>query len=346
MNTMNGGNHGGFGGGGGGFSHKAPILATDMRCYFECPEGFKKDYDLRLHIKLRHKNEDEAELRRAYQACEEEIALVKRTCSVFQCAMCPKQLSESGALADHVKSKHGLQWNEYKDQYGRCEVESAPFECKICGRVIKYDRKIIQVHMKHVHRITWEQYLDRIRKMRKGQMAGDLPDIELFECKICNASVKFIFKGNHLKRVHKITEGEYVELFQDELMNENRSTIPKPPTNMQPMNQPANIPMKTEYDDRFGDGSMMPSNFSSNSAPMNSPQMQNQWRNASYGQSKNNHNNSDMNENYNEMTMQDPDQKFPMMDTDVFVKPHYFGRTNVSGSISNINPPGFSFNHA
>ena len=30
---------------------------------------------------------------------------------------------------------------EYKDRFGRCETESAPFECKICGKVIKYDRQ-------------------------------------------------------------------------------------------------------------------------------------------------------------------------------------------------------------
>merc|ERR1712223_734607 len=79
-----------------GFSHKAPALSTDMRCYFECPENFKKDYDLRLHLKIKHRNEDQNELKRAYQDAEEEIALTRRSYSTFQCALCPKQLNESG----------------------------------------------------------------------------------------------------------------------------------------------------------------------------------------------------------------------------------------------------------
>merc|ERR1719322_665473 len=214
--------------GGGGFSHIAPILATDMRCYFECPEGFKKDYDLRLHIKLRHKNEDEEELRRAYQACEEEIALTQRTYSVFQCALCPKTFSEVGTFYDHVRKSHNLEWLEYKDKYGRCEVESAPFECKICGRVMKYNRDSTYTHLKKVHSITWVQYIERIRAMRKGKAPEELPNIEFFQCKICSASVKFITRAKHLKGVHKITEPEYVELFADELKN---SGNPQPETN-------------------------------------------------------------------------------------------------------------------
>lgn len=210
------------------FSHKAPMLSTDMRCYFGCSEGFKKDVDLRLHLKLRHRGENENELRRAYQAAEEEIALVASSASTFQCALCPKRFNNHKTFYDHVvKRTHKMEWLDYKDKYGRCEVESAPFECKICGRVIKYIRDSITKHLRMVHRITWPLYLDRIRKMRDGQRPDQLPDIEFFECKICNASVKYISKANHLKGVHKITESEYLEHFQDELSNNvNNNEIP------------------------------------------------------------------------------------------------------------------------
>lgn len=77
-----------------GFSHKAPSLATDLHCYFQCPETFKKDYDLRLHLKLRHKNEEPEELSKAYQAAEDEIAFTKRSGSKSQCAICQKNVSE------------------------------------------------------------------------------------------------------------------------------------------------------------------------------------------------------------------------------------------------------------
>merc|ERR1712141_607498 len=39
-------------------------LSTDMRCYFGCDEMFKKDYQLHLHLKLKHRNEDPIEIKR------------------------------------------------------------------------------------------------------------------------------------------------------------------------------------------------------------------------------------------------------------------------------------------
>ena len=95
---------------------------------------------------------------------------------------CAKQLSifsiliASNSDIDNIKvilstfffqTKHNMVWREYKDQYGRCEVESAPFECKICGRVVKYDRNTVHTHLKNVHGINWAMYLDRIRRMRR-----------------------------------------------------------------------------------------------------------------------------------------------------------------------------------
>jgi len=203
--------------GGGAFSHKATTLSTDLRCYFNCPQGFKKDYDLRLHIKLRHANESEAELRNAYQAAEEEIALTSRNASTYKCALCTMSYRDHGGFYGHIRKSHNMQWQDYKDTYGRCEVESAPFECKICGRVVKYARNTVHVHLKNVHRITWPKYLERIRAMRQGRPPEELPNIEFFQCKVCTSSVKFLFRAKHLKGVHKITESEYTELFKDDL---------------------------------------------------------------------------------------------------------------------------------
>lgn len=126
-------------------------------------------------------------------------------------------------------------WRDYKDQYGRCEVESAPFECKICGRVVKYDRNTVHTHLKNVHGINWAMYLDRIRRMRRGEIPEDLPAPETHECRVCNVSVKYL--KEHLKNAHKITEQEYESLFEEEDRFEppamsNKMTaniIPRPP---------------------------------------------------------------------------------------------------------------------
>ena len=52
--------------------------------------------------------------------------------------------------------------------------------------------------------------------MRKGEEPPELPGTELFECKICTASMKFSSKREHMKAVHKITELEYIELSRNE----------------------------------------------------------------------------------------------------------------------------------
>lgn len=197
---------------GGGFSHKAAALSTDMRCYFECPETFKKDYDLRLHLKIKHRNEDQNELRKAYQSAEEEIALTSRSGVTFECAICQRRFNNDGVFYDHTKEKHNLPWMDYKAQYGRCEVESTPFECKICGGVVKYTRNIVHAHLKLVHGLNWVKYLDRIRKLRKGETPDDLPMIEVFQCQICNVSVKGL--KDHVWNVHRLSELEYEERIQ------------------------------------------------------------------------------------------------------------------------------------
>ena len=131
-----------------------------------------------------------------------------------------------------------MAWKDYKDKYGRCEVESAPFECKICGRVVKYDRNTVHTHLKNVHGINWAMYLDRIRRMRRGEIPEDLPAAQTHECRVCNVSVKYL--KEHLKNAHKITEQEYESLFENDDQNgfdmkhpaaaqPAATTMPKPP---------------------------------------------------------------------------------------------------------------------
>ena len=78
-------------------------LSTDLQCYFGCEESFKKDYQLHLHLKLKHRNEDQDELSKAYEAAEEEIALTRRSASIFNCALCPKTFTDNGAFYGHIQ---------------------------------------------------------------------------------------------------------------------------------------------------------------------------------------------------------------------------------------------------
>ena len=78
-------------------------VSTDLQCYFGCDESFKKDYQLHLHLKLKHRNEDPHELSKAYEAAEEEIALTRRSASIFNCALCPKTFNDNGAFYGHIQ---------------------------------------------------------------------------------------------------------------------------------------------------------------------------------------------------------------------------------------------------
>ena len=78
-------------------------VSTDLQCYFGCDESFKKDYQLHLHLKLKHRNEDPEELAKAYEAAEEEIALTRRSASIFNCALCTKTFNDNGAFYGHIQ---------------------------------------------------------------------------------------------------------------------------------------------------------------------------------------------------------------------------------------------------
>ena len=206
------------GGGGGGGGGPASSSATDLHCPLGCNESFKKDFQVHLHLKLRHRGEPPEVMKRAYQLVEEEVELTKRSASIYQCALCEKQFNDNGAFYSHISTKHGMKWNEYKERFGRCEVESAPFECKICSRVVKYDRNTVHTHLKNVHGINWERYVERLRKLRNGEVPKQLPQMESVECKVCNVAVKHL--RDHLKNAHKITELEYETLFEGEPRND------------------------------------------------------------------------------------------------------------------------------
>ena len=103
---------------------------------------------------------------------------------------------------------------DYKREHGRCETESQPFECKICGKVVKYDRNTVHTHLKNVHGINWTRYLDRIRALRRGLKPDPLPVLRMVECRVCTVSVKYL--KEHLRNAHKITEQEYMDLFSDD----------------------------------------------------------------------------------------------------------------------------------
>ena len=84
--------------------------------------------------------------------------------------------------------------------YGKPEISSTQFTCRLCSRSMKRTRNIVTVHMKTVHGVSWQAYM---AKTRPGAPDSDMEDhVELFKCALCEKQVKG--KKQHLTRIHKI----------------------------------------------------------------------------------------------------------------------------------------------
>jgi len=212
--------------------------ASDLQCYFNCGEVFKKGYDLELHLKLRHKDENPQELARAAEAAKFEIALTRRSGTVYKCAICAKTVQGWSPFWEHIR-KHKVNFHDYRAQYGKCKIESASFQCRICDKVLEYETNIIHKHLQGVHSINWTQYLARVRNVFRGIEQEPLPEVILEQCKLCDQRVKYLkehlknkhgiikkvpcricdqsfkYLQTHLKRKHGITKDEYDQFLSD-----------------------------------------------------------------------------------------------------------------------------------
>ena len=54
-------------------------------------------------------------------------------------------------------------------------------ECKICNVTIKG----LKEHIWNVHRLREDDYMERVKKMERGEDPGELPSVETTECKVC-----------------------------------------------------------------------------------------------------------------------------------------------------------------
>ena len=185
-------------------------LASDMHCYFNCGAVFKKGYDLQLHIKLRHKDEDSIEIARAEEAAKFEIALTKRSACLYKCALCDKTVEGWSCFWEHLR-KHQISVADYKAKYGSCEIKTVKFQCRICEKVMKHESSTIHKHMQMIHGINWNQYLGRIRMEMKGVHQEPLPDlVKRHHCQICGGTFKYI--KEHFKKIHGISVEQYDQL--------------------------------------------------------------------------------------------------------------------------------------
>ena len=193
-------------------------FSSTFTCHF-CNEQFRKDYKLKLHLMLNHKNEDPEEMDKA----KEVLTKAKLDGCVHRCALCGSKYNSVANFTRHIKDVHQMTRAHYSEEYGSSEVVSRMFKCELCDKEVKHTRNIIGAHMKMVHLISWKEYQEILLKLKQGINVGDLPAPELFDCIICGVSVKY--RREHLNKKHQITEEVYDELIAKKNRGEDISEV-------------------------------------------------------------------------------------------------------------------------
>ncbi|CAB4061533.1 unnamed protein product [Lepeophtheirus salmonis] len=183
---------------------------------YGCEDVFSKEYQLYLHLRLKHDS---------YDGDEEGSESNKRGLEE-KCYLCRMKFFDVASLMAHISSVHdGPSKDNMSNLSGPNSNDSlstpknispsnnnsigGSFECKLCNRNFKYDRTAINEHLQAAHGINWLGYLDRIRVKA--------------DCKICDTSVKNL--KEHLMTVHKLTEKEYEARESDKSMNQSALSI-------------------------------------------------------------------------------------------------------------------------
>ena len=87
----------------------ANSFSTMFTCFF-CNEQFRKDYKLKLHLMLNHKNERPEDMAKA----KEELTKSKLDGCVYKCAMCGSRYNSVANFTRHIKDVHEMNRTQYR----------------------------------------------------------------------------------------------------------------------------------------------------------------------------------------------------------------------------------------
>ena len=110
-------------------------FSSRFTCMF-CSEQFRKDYKLKLHLMMDHKDEPKEMMEKA----KEELVKAKLDGCVHMCQICRNKYNSIANFTRHIKDVHQMTRNEYKEQYGDSEVVSRMFTCELCQKEVKHTR--------------------------------------------------------------------------------------------------------------------------------------------------------------------------------------------------------------
>ncbi len=86
----------------------------------------------------------------------------------FQCSICEWVSVDSRQMRAHIAAQHSLAYDKYVQQYGSAEVVTKKFRCELCSSEFKHCRQNIYAHMKDVHKISLQEYEDRVGMQEDG----------------------------------------------------------------------------------------------------------------------------------------------------------------------------------
>lgn len=176
-----------------------------LKCPFGCIESFKKEISVLIHFKLKHFDKNEDEMEKAKKSVAEQEAKITRTFCSILCKICESNFSGRSSFWTHLKRKHQINIQEYEIKYGKLEINNKTFLCKICLKVLGNERSAINAHLKYVHHMDWEEYLQREESDKSDDSINSPDNSEI--CLICNNKFKRI--KNHIKLVHSMSMMEY-----------------------------------------------------------------------------------------------------------------------------------------
>ena len=127
----------------------------------------------------------------------------------YKCHKC----SFSGSYTNfrtHIVRHHRLTITQYREEHGDMMVnELVHHKCKICDKLIKYERKPLESHLMQYHSLTVDQYYDP-EPVEKVERFSDLPgDYTTYKCQRCNYTGKYKLLQKHIRVKYKLSIAQY-----------------------------------------------------------------------------------------------------------------------------------------
>ena len=146
----------------------------------------------------------------------------------YNCRICDYKSRKLSVILGHFKKQHGMTRQQYYHKYGNPRTVKVIHECRVCGKEILYELRVIKKHAKKMHKRSVKEYFgfgkvagrisnqEEVRRNKQNNPDLDVKK-ELFAKKtvLRNTSKPTKFKRNgsdlQYQQSHKITSNISIE---------------------------------------------------------------------------------------------------------------------------------------